>query len=181
MAKKADLQKEIDRLNEELAMRGKGRSKTSTCFIQLNSNETTRNATEEESSREYMKEIVKVMGDNVEKFVEFKDQSHSYTTEYVQNVNLKFALEKSRGRRKKDGTYSKHAGQIHAHALLTLTHKSNIGINYRALQELLGPEFVFRYGHNGYVGVPKFIPENGVEKYITKSKEYNSGYRWTSI
>lgn len=181
MARKKDLQKEIDRLNEELAKRGKGRIRTSTYFLLLNSNETTKNPTEEESSRIYMKEIMKTLGNNIDKVVTFKDGTHSYTTDYIQNANLKFALEKSKGRKKKDGTYSDYAGQIHAHGILTITHKSNIGIDHEALKDLLNPEFQYYYGHNGFIGIPKFIPESNVEAYITKSRDYDAGYKWAQI
>lgn len=181
MTRKADLQKEIDRLNEELAKKGEGRSKKSTFFILLNSNETTKNEVESESSREYMKEISKYLGDNIDKVVEFKDGSHSFSKEYIQKVKTRFALEQSRGRRKKDGSYSSNAGQIHSHLLVTIQHKSNIHINHQELQDLLQPEFEKYYGHRGFVGHPKWIPENKTEEYMTKSKDYSNGHQWREL
>lgn len=181
MLRKKDLEKELDRINELLAQKGHNKQKTSTFFILLNSNESTQNQTQVESSREYMKEIVKTMGENTEKFVQFRDSSHKFTTEYVDNVNIKFALEQSRGRRKKDGTYSEHGGQVHAHVLMTVKHKSNISLDHQALQDLLQPEFNSYYGHNGFVGAPKWIPDSKVEDYMTKSKDYSGGHRWKEI
>lgn len=181
MVRKADLQKEVDRLNEELAKRGEGRTKKSTFFILLNSNESTKNPTEVESSREYMKAISKKLGENAGEVIEFKDGSHSFNSKYIKNVNTKFVLEQSKGRRKKDGTYSEYSGQIHSHVLMTIEHKSNIQINYSALQRLLQPEFDKYYGHNGFIGHPRWIPDSKIEDYMTKSRDFSSGYRWKEV
>lgn len=181
MTRKADLEKEIDRLNEELSKRGEGRSKKSTFFILLNSNESTKNPTEVESSREYMKDITKHLGDNIDEVLEFRDGSHSFSKTYVQKVQTRFALEQSRGRRKKDGSYSEYAGQVHSHVLVTVNHKSNVTLNHEKMQELLQPKFEEYYGHKGFVGHPKWIPENKAEDYMTKSKEFSNGHTWKEI
>jgi len=181
MARKADLQKEIDRLNEELTKRGEGRGKKSTFFILLNSNESTKNETEVESSREYMKAISKHLGENIDQVIQFKDGSHSFSKQHIQKVKTRFALEQSRGRRKKDGTYSEHGGQIHSHLLVTVDHKSNVQLDHEAMQDLLQPEFEKYYGHKGFVGHPKWIPENKAEDYMTKSREFQNGHTWKEI
>lgn len=179
--KRSDLEKEVDRLNEELSKRGKGRERTSTYFILLNSNESPKNETQVESGRAYMTEIVQYLGDNMKDVIEFRDSSHEYSSEYVQDINIKFSLEQSRGRKKKDGTYSDYAGQVHAHILVTIRHKSNIKISYAGLQELLQPKFEEYFGHNGFIGIPKWIPDQMVEQYMTKSKDYKYGHSWKSI
>jgi hypothetical protein len=180
MVRKKDLEKEIDKLNEILAKKGHNREKTSMFFFLLNSNEMPRNQTEKESSFEYMKEIVKSVGDNLEEFVEFKDKSHSFTKEYIKDVKIKFALEQGIGRKKKDGSYSQYAGQVHAHALTTIKHTSNISINNDKLQEFVQERFNYYYGHNGFVGV-KWVPGNMLNEYMTKSKRYENGYEWKSL
>lgn len=181
MAKKADLLKEIDKLNEKLAQRGHNKQKTSTFFLLLNSNEATTNATEVESSRQYMTSIVQSLGDNMDKVITFQNGEHGYSKEYVQDINIKFSLEQSAGRKKKDGTYSEYRGQVHAHVLVTVNHKSNVKMDYGKLQELLQPEFDHYYGHNGFVSKPKWIPDQMVEQYMTKSKEYTYGHKWKSV
>jgi hypothetical protein len=105
---------------------------------------------------------------------------NSFSDEYVQSANLKFALEQSRGRKKKDGTYSDYAGQVHAHALLTMKHKSNVTLNNDKMIDLLQPQFEYYYGHRGFVS-SKWIPGSKVEDYMTKSKEYSGGHKWTRI
>lgn len=181
MAKKSDLLKEIDKLNEELAKRGHNRQKTSTFFLLLNSNEATTNATEVESSRHYMTEIVQYLSDNMDQVITFQNENHDYSKEFIQNIDIKFSLEQSHGRKKKDGTYSEYRGQVHAHVLIAIEHKSNVQISYPALQELLQPKFEEYYTHNGFISRPKWIPDSMVEQYMTKSKEYESGHNWKKI
>ena len=180
MVKKKDLEKEIDKLNEILAKKGHNRQKTSTFFLLLNSNDTPKNQTEVESSMEYMKEIVQSIGENLDNLIEFKDKSHSYSTQYIDDVKIKFSLEQGLGRKKKNGEYSEHAGQVHAHALLTVKHKSNITIDRDKLQEFAQEKFNYYYGHNGFAGV-KWVPDDALENYMTKSKRYAEGYEWKKI
>lgn len=179
--KRADLVKEVDRLNEELAKRGEGRERTSTYFILLNSNESPKNETQIESGKAYMTEIVKYMGDNMESIVQFRDASHEYSSKYINDIKIKFSLEQSKGRKRKDGTYSDYSGQVHAHILVIIKHKSNIKLSYSELQELLQPKFDEYFGHNGFIGIPKWIPDQMVEQYMTKSKEYSGGHSWKTL
>lgn len=180
MVRKADLQKEIDRLNEDLAKSGKNKIRESTYFILLNSNETTRNEVEVESSKQYMIEIVRYLGEHLYEVIDFRDRNHTFSDDYIVDANIKFALEQSKGRRKKDGTYSQYAGQVHAHALLTIRHKSNIILNNQKMIELLQPQFEYYYGHGGFVS-SKWIPSSKIEDYMTKSKEYAGGHKWTKL
>lgn len=180
MPRKKDLEKEIDKLNEILAKKGHNRQKTSTFFLLLNSNDIPKNETERESSMEYMKEIVKSIGENLDQLVEFKDKSHEYSKQYIDNVKINFSLEQGLGRKKKNGEYSDYAGQVHAHALLTIKHKSNISIDRDKLREFMQEKFNYYYGHNGFATV-KWVPDNALESYMTKSKRYADGYEWKQI
>lgn len=181
MPKKEDLQKEIDRLNEQLAMTGKTRQKRSTYFMTFNSNETTRNKTERESSKEYMKEIMKHASDNVDQYIHFNEPGHYFSKKYINEVNFRFTLEVSRGRKKKDGTYSSYSGQVHSHAILDVHHKSNISIDHNKLSELLQPKFNEYYAHDGYIGPATWIPQHKLEEYLTKGKEYENGFKWVEV
>lgn len=180
MVRKKDLEKEIDKLNEILAKKGHNRQKTSTFFLLLNSNDIPKNATEVESSMEYMKEIVQSIGENLDEFIEFSDKSHTYSKQYIDDVKIKFSLEQGLGRKKKNGEYSDHAGQVHAHALLTIKHKSNISIDREKFTEFMQKKYNDYYGHNGFAGV-KWVPDNALESYMTKSKRYAEGYKWKQI
>lgn len=181
MVRKKDLEIEIDKLNEILAKKGHNRPKTSMYFFLLNSNETPKNSTEVESSMEYMKEIVRsTFEDNLDQFVKFKDKSHKYSKEYIDDVKVKFSLEQGLGRKKKDGSYSQYAGQVHAHVLATIRHRSNISINHENLQTFVQGKFNDYYGHNGFVGV-KWVPGNALDDYMTKSKRYQNGFEWKPI
>lgn len=177
----SDLEKEVERLNEELAKRGQGRERTSTYFILLNSNESPKNQIQVDSGKAYMTEIVQYLGDNMNQVIEFRDSSHEYSSEFIRNISIKFSLEQSKGRKKKDGSYSDYAGQVHAHVLVSIQHKSNIKISYARLQELLQPKFEEYFGHNGFIGIPKWIPDQMVEQYMTKSKEYQHGVSWKTL
>lgn len=181
MPKKADLQKEIDHLNEQLAKSGRTRQKRSTYFITVNSNETTRNKTERESSKAYMREIMKYAGDNAGEYIQFNEPGHEFTKKFVDDVNFRFSLEVSKGRKKKDGSYSDYAGQVHAHAILDVKHKSNISINHDKLRGLLQPLFNEYYGHDGYIGPATWIPQHKLEEYLTKGKEYDGGFKWVEV
>ena len=180
MVRKKDLEKEIERLNEEIAKAGRGRERESQFFILMNSNERTHNKIERESSREYMKSIIRYMGENVWQFIDFKDSSHIFDTTHVKSVNIKFALEAGKGRKKKDGTYSDYSGQVHAHVLMTIKHVSNIQLNNQKLNDLLQPLFNEYYTHDGFVN-GKWIPSSKIQDYMTKSSEFSSGVKWTPL
>lgn len=181
MAKKKDLLIEIDKLNEKLSQRGSGKIRKTSYFLLLNSNSRPDGSTTEEDIENHLRDIIVFLGDNMDQVIEFNTSGHGWSSKYVESVDIKYAIERGSGRRKKDGTYPVGGGNIHAHVILTILHKSNITMTQEKLSDLLQPEFELYFGRRGFISRPRLISNNMVEEYMTKSKRYKEGHTWETV
>lgn len=179
--RKVDLEAEITHLNELLAKRGRNKTRTSAYFILINSNtKPSQYETEQDIARK-LKNIILYLSENLDEVVTFNKQGHAWSSDYIEDVNIKFAIERGVGRRRKDGTYPDSGGTVHAHVILTIHHKSNITIPRTAISDLLQPELEMNFGKKGFVSPPRLIAQNMLEHYITKSDKYKNGHEWVTL
>lgn len=179
--KKRDLQIHITKLEEQLRKRGTGQVRKTAYFILLNPNVKSSEGLPDSEVRSLLSDIVKYLADNIESVITFNKSGHSYTTEYIKKIKVRFAMEKGTGRRKKDGTYPEDGGSVHAHVVVYIEHTSNITITYESLAELLEPEFRSSFGKNGFISKPRLIQADMTEEYMTKSSTYRNGYKWETL
>jgi hypothetical protein len=178
--KKKDLAARVVSLEEELRKRGEGRIRKTAYFVLLNPNVKSSDM-EDKEVMSLLSDIVKYLADNIDSVITFNKEGHSYSTEFIKKIKVRFALEKGSGRRKKDGTYPEGGGCVHAHVVIYIEHLSNITITYDSLVELLEPEFRASFGKAGFISRPRLIQADMTEDYMTKSLTYKHGFKWKTI
>ena len=179
--KKRDLQIRVNKLEEELRKRGNGQVRKTAYFVLLNPNVRIGDGMTDDEVRSLLTDIIKYLAENMQEVITFNKTGHSYTSDYIKKIKVRYAMEKGVGRRKKDGTYPVDGGSVHAHVVLYIEHTSNITITYESLVALLEPEFNASFGKNGFISKPRLIQADMTEAYMTKSSTYRNGYKWVTL
>lgn len=96
---------------------------------------------------------------------------HEWSTDFVEDVRVRYVVETGHGIMKKDGTRGKVGGEIHLHVLLTVIHHSNISLTQEALKEFFAPKILFYFATKAFVGRPRLTTENRTEEYMQKGFE----------
>jgi hypothetical protein len=92
-------------------------------------------------------------------FVKFLEPGHSWTPQFIKDVNVKFAVElghDQRGRR------------IHAHSLIHIKHRSKIRIDTGKLKSLLTELMGDAKMKNMYINVRIVTTDRNLEEYLSK-------------
>lgn len=181
--KKRDLIARLNVLEEESRRRGDGRVKFSKWNITLNPNTYVNNAMNftEDYIKNNLIEIIIYLADNLEQAIMFNNPDHEWFHPHIVQVKVRYAIEQGEGRRRKDGTYPKSGGFIHAHVRIEVTHRSNITLSYGRLKRLLEPLFEAAFGKKGWISTPRLVSEDQTERYITKGKYLKKGYKWVTL
>jgi hypothetical protein len=179
--KKRDMQIHINKLEETLRQKGEGRVRKSVYFVLLNPNtRATPNMTDADIRRELV-DIIKFLGEHLDKIITFNKTGHKYTKEYIDVARLRFAIEKGYGRKNKNGQYPEDGGTVHAHVVIYIEHRSNITITQESISDLLQPEFNSIFGKNAFISKPRLIQQDQTEDYMTKSETYRNGFKWKTL
>jgi hypothetical protein len=139
---------------------------------------------EEEELRRKMDEFMKIFKLNIPHIVTFnntKKRKHHWSAQYIDDVFIRYVIEKGNGGLKKDGTVGNVGGTLHLHIVLKIAHHSNISINQEPIFEIANKYFLMETGRRPFVAKPRLISIDLTEQYMTKSKEFESGIQWDVI
>lgn len=115
---------------------------------------------------------------NVIQFNNTKKRQHFWSPEYIDDVSVRYVIEKGRGKFNKDGTKSKVGGTMHLHIVLRIKHHSNITLNQEPVYNLANTFLFERLGKKPFVAKPRLITADRVEEYMTKDLQFDGGVDW---
>lgn len=110
------------------------------------------------------------------KFIDFNKPRHHWDPKFVQETSIKYCVEIGNHGLKKDGNISKVGGTIHMHVYSTVTHTSNISLNYSKVANWWDESNKRIFGlDKGYVSRPRLVQRDRVEEYMEKSHPNRAG------
>lgn len=160
------------------------RGSTSGYFILIDTKKRPQSDYEEEVITDYCNEFMDEMAlpENMKKIITFnnnRNRQHHFSKRYIDNVEIKYVVERGNGRLKKNGAVSTVAGgTVHLHIYLLIHHHSNITVHQESIAALAEPFFMSHLGKKPFVSRPKLVQQNNIEKYMTKGDRFNNGFVW---
>lgn len=160
-------------LKEKNWARDPDRKKRSEWFFLVNTRYKPEDDFDKDRCEAYIDEIMGDFSNAVRagNIVDLNRKTHSWDTQYIDDVRIRYAVEVGKGKLKKDGTRGKSGGELHIHVLLTIYHHSNLTLTWESLVEFFQPPFMTFFAMKPFVSRPKLTTENRTIEYMEKGFE----------
>jgi len=101
----------------------------------------------------------------------------------IKNVHIKYAIEgmepNPNPRLTKKGLPDKRGGTVHLHGTIHIVHKSNINIDYDAVNQFIAPMLENMTTKKPFISTFRLTGADLTEPYMTKEDRYEDGWHWT--
>ena len=150
-------------------------------FILIDTKVKPKDINEENSLRRKMDEFMVIFKNNISQIVTFnntKKRKHHWSSKYIDDVRVRYVIEKGNGILKKDGTIGEVGGTLHLHIVIEIKHHSNISIKQEPIFDIANRFFLLEVGKRPFVAKPRLIGIDLTMQYMTKSEDFKEGVDW---